>query len=209
MVPIADSVDRVFREDQMDPWSDLGDVELVKRIRAGERGAWTTLTRRHSNRLWAVARGLRLGDADAADAVQTTWLRLVQHLDRLREPEYVGTWLATTMRRECLGALQRRARVVVTESWDAIPDQRDPLDSDLLRDERDTALWQAFRALDDRCRTLLRVLMADPPPRYAEVSAALLMPIGSIGPVRQRCLGKLRKILRESPYPFEAQPQPE
>ena len=73
----------------MDPWSDLGDAELVKRIRAGERGAWTTLTRRHSNRLWAVARGLRLGDADAADAVQTTWLRLVQHLDRLREPEYV------------------------------------------------------------------------------------------------------------------------
>ncbi len=148
----------------MDPWSSFGDAELVKQIRAGERGAWRVLTQRHSNRLWSVARGLRLGDADAADAVQTTWLRLVEHLDTLREPEYVGTWLATTMRRECLGALKRRARVTVTESWDDVPDRRDPLDSRLLRDERDTALWEAFRALDDRCRVLLRVLMADPPP---------------------------------------------
>jgi RNA polymerase sigma factor (sigma-70 family) len=189
----------------MDPWSEFGDADLVKRVRAGERDAWTALTRRHTNRLWAVARGLRLGDADAADAVQTTWLKLVQHLDTLREPEYVGSWLATTMRRECLGILKGRARVVVTESWDDIPDQHDPLDSHLLRDERDTALWQAFRALDDRCRTLLRVLMADPPPSYAEVSAALAMPIGSIGPVRQRCLGKLRGILSAGPYTFETQ----
>jgi RNA polymerase sigma factor (sigma-70 family) len=147
---------------------------------------------------------LRLGEADAADAVQTTWLRLVEHLDTLREPEHVGSWLATTVRRECLGILKRRARVVVTETWDGIPDQRDPLDSHLLRDERDTALWQAFRALDDRCRTLLRVLMADPPPSYAEVSAALVMPVGSIGPVRQRCLGKLRTILGRGAYSFEA-----
>jgi RNA polymerase sigma factor (sigma-70 family) len=197
-----------LREASMDSWSEVGDAELVKRSRAGERDAWTALTRRHSNRLWSVARALRLSDTDAADAVQTTWLRLVEHLDDLREPEYVGTWLATTIRRECLDALKRRTRLVLTDRWDDVVDREEPLDSHLLRDERDGALWRAFRALDERCRTLLRVLMADPPPPYAEVSAALDIPVGSIGPTRQRCLAKLRTIMRAEPYPFETPPEP-
>jgi RNA polymerase sigma factor (sigma-70 family) len=187
----------------MNRWSDIDDAELVKRTRAGERDAWTALTRRHSNRLWSVARGFRLSDADAADAVQTTWLRLVEHIDGLREPEYVGTWLATTVRRECLDVLKRRTRLVVSDRWGDVADRTDALDSHLLRDERDKALWRAFRTLEERCRTLLRVLMADPPPHYAEVSAALDIPIGSIGPTRQRCLAKLREIMRAGPYPFE------
>jgi RNA polymerase sigma factor (sigma-70 family) len=192
----------------MDRLQDIDDAELIRRAGTGETDAWNALTRRHTARLWSVARALRLGDADAADAVQTTWLRLVEHLERLREPEHVGGWLSTTMRRECWKILSGRGRTVVADGWETLPDRAEQPDGRLLRDERDSALWRAFQALEPRCRGLLRVLMADPPPQYSEVAAALDLPIGSIGPTRQRCLAKLRQIMRGDAYPFET-PTPE
>ena len=190
--------------DRMRDVDDRDDAELIRRVRAGQRDGWDTLTQRHTGRLWSVARALRMNDADAADAVQTTWLRLVEHLDTLREPQYVGAWLMTTMRRECLRTLTRRGRTVHTEDWGDTPDPAEPLDDALLRDERDSALWRAFQLVPPRCQSLLRVFMADPPPSYEEVAAALGMPIGSIGPTRKRCLGKLREILIAGAYPFQA-----
>lgn len=169
--------------------------ELVQRVRAGDRAAWIALTDRYTGLLWSIARAMRLGEEDAADAVQTTWLRLVERLDTLRDPQRLGGWLATTVRRECLAVLRRRARQVPTDSWDEVTDDADPLDGALLRRERDAALWRAFRSLDQPCQALLRVLMADPPPSYREAAEALHTPVGSIGPRRQRCLGKLRTLM--------------
>jgi RNA polymerase sigma factor (sigma-70 family) len=173
--------------------------ELVTRVRTGDRTAWTELTRRYTGLLWSIGRGMGLGHEDAADAVQLTWLRLVEGLDGIRQPEYLGSWLATTMRRECLAVLRRstRERVGAVTDWLSIADPSGELDEALLRDERDAALWRAFRELKGVCQALLRVLMADPPPSYAEVSAALDMPVGSIGPTRQRCLRQLREIMQE------------
>jgi len=187
----------------MDAWQDVADEDLVKRIRAGERDAWRALIRRYTNRLWAVARGMRLREDDAADAIQTTWLRLVEHLDDLRELDRVGSWLATTMRRQCLDQLTRRQRTVQRDSFEDIADRDEPLDRQVLHSERDAALWRALRALGPRCGTLLRLLMADPPPSYANVAEVLDMPIGSVGPTRQRCLGKLREIMAAGRYPFD------
>jgi len=187
----------------------LGDAEardLVARVRAGDQDAWLTLTNRYTGLLWSLARGMRLTDADAADAVQTTWLRLVESLDSLREPARVGGWLATTMRRECLAVLRRTARLRPTASdgWDDLAAPDDPLDELLLREERDAALWKAFGTLKPGCQALLRVLTADPPPSYADVSAALEMPVGGIGPTRQRCLEHLRRIMLAGSGPFDA-----
>lgn len=182
--------------------------ELVARVRAGDQRAWATLTDRFTNLVWSVARGMRLSHADAADVVQTTWLRLVERLETLREPEYLGSWLATTARREALAAIRRNSRVGLglTDDLGEIPAAGDPLDEALLREERDAALWQAFRSLAPRCQELLRVLMSEPPPTYADVSAALDMPVGSIGPTRQRCLNALRKIMLAGAGPSEAGP---
>ncbi|HEV2753269.1 MAG TPA: sigma-70 family RNA polymerase sigma factor, partial [Solirubrobacteraceae bacterium] len=143
--------------------------------------------------VWAVTRAHRLGDADAADVAQTTWLRLVEHLDRLDDPARVGAWLATTARRECLRVLRRCAQLV--PHCDDLPEPADDAaahDSALLAQERDAALWAAFAGLGDRDRSLLRMLMADPAPSYEEIGAALGMPIGSIGPTRARALQRLR-----------------
>jgi RNA polymerase sigma factor (sigma-70 family) len=187
---------------RMDSLSDAETGELVSRARAGDAEAWARLTDRYSGLLWSLGRGMRLSHADTADAVQTTWLRLVEHLDHLHNPEGVGSWLVTTMRRECLGALRRSARTTTADSLDDVPAAGDELDDALLRDERDAALWRAFAGLQPRCQALLRVLMSDPPPTYAEVSAALDMPVGSIGPTRQRCLAMLRDSVMAAAYPF-------
>ena len=58
--------------------------------------------------------------------------------------------------------------------------------------ERQVALCQALSELPPGCRKLVALLIADSPVSYAEISARLGIPIGSIGPSRRRCLAKLR-----------------
>jgi len=190
----------------MDSLRDADTRELVARARGGDQDSWVALTDRYTNLLWSVARGMRLSPTDAADVVQTTWLRLVEGLDALREPEHLASWLVTTVRRECLAALRRGARVKpgLVERSEDIPAAGEGLDDALLREERDAALWRAFGGLTPRCQSLLRVLMADPSPSYSDVSAALDMPVGSIGPTRQRCLNALRKIMLSAVGPSGA-----
>jgi RNA polymerase sigma factor (sigma-70 family) len=168
---------------------------LLEAAARGDQAAWDALVDRYANLLWSVARAHRLSDADAADVVQTTWLRLVEHLGRIKDPDRLPGWLATTTRHECLRQIRRadRERPSDGASWQSEADQDAAVDAALLAGERDAALWRALATLSEQCQQLLRVLMAAPPPSYAEVAAALDMPIGSIGPTRQRCLGRLRE----------------
>lgn len=177
------------------------DVEdLIRRAADGDRRAWDALVDDYTDLLWSVARGFRLDTADAADAVQTTWLRLLENLDKINQPERIAGWLATTVRRECLKMLRRRGREQPHSHEHAdldIPDSGEPVDARMLLAERDSALWSVFTKMSERCQTLLRVMMANPAPSYDAVAAALRMPIGSIGPTRSRCLSKLRTLLDE------------
>lgn len=179
----------------------MDDVALLLASAAnGDQSAWNVLVERYNSLLWSVARAFRLDADDAADVVQCTWLKLVEHLDRIDDPERLPGWLATTVRRECLQLLRRTKRAGTTpdtDMLDEIADAAPPVDHTVLLAERDTALWRAFATLGEQCQRLLRVLMASPPPAYAEVAEALGMRIGSIGPTRQRCLARLRKAVRE------------
>jgi RNA polymerase sigma factor (sigma-70 family) len=181
---------------------------LLDRAAGGDAAAWDALVERFSGLLWGVARGHRLGDADAGDVVQTTWLRLLENLDRIEDPERLPGWLVTTSRRECLRVLRGSGREVLGSgddtAFDLVDELAPPVDASLLESERDAALWQGFGHLPDRCQRLLRVLMAAEPPAYAQVSSALGMPVGSIGPTRMRCLERLRTALRGTGYAFEA-----
>lgn len=168
--------------------------ELVRASAAGDEAAWEAIVARFSGLVWATARAHRLAHADAADVVQTTWLRLVEHLDRIRDPERLGAWLATTARHESLRVIRVGGREQPTdepELFEAPTD--DAIDALLLEPERDGALWRAFSKLSERCRSLLRLLVSDQEPSYEEVGAALGMPIGAIGPTRSRCLDRLRQ----------------
>jgi RNA polymerase sigma factor (sigma-70 family) len=168
-------------------------TELLSRASAGDQAAWNAIVDRFSGLVWATARAHRLPRDDAADVAQTTWLRLVEHLGRIREPERLGAWLATTARHESLRLIRRAGREQPTDESDLFeaPDD-ETLDRHLLDLERDGRLWRAFAGLSDRCKSLLRMLMAEDEPSYEEVGAALGIPVGAIGPTRMRCLDRLR-----------------
>jgi RNA polymerase sigma factor (sigma-70 family) len=175
------------------------DVEaLLNSAANGDQTAWDLLVERYTNLLWSIACAYRLIPADASDVVQTTWLKLVENLGRITDPQRLPAWLASTTRRECLQLLRRTGRQRRFLDLDSVPDLADPgpaVDDPLLRAERDAALWRALATLSERCQRLLRILMASPPPAYAEVAEALDVPVGSIGPTRGRCLDRLRDVV--------------
>jgi len=167
-------------------------TSLVQAASRDDQAAWNTLVDRFSGLVWHVVRGFRLPDAVAEDAYQTTWLRLTEHLDRIRQPESLAGWLARTARNECLRTIRLSQREQLTDEPDE-PDGATPeLDARHIASERDAILWSAFATLGERCQELLRLLLADPPIPYETISEMLDMPIGSIGPTRARCLQKLR-----------------
>jgi RNA polymerase sigma factor (sigma-70 family) len=171
---------------------------LVTRAREGDHQAWDDLVARYLGMVHAICRGYRLGADDAADVNQVVWLRLAEHLTRIRAPDAVGGWIAATTRNECLRVLRVSGRLVLTDdeaTLDHLDDRDTGIDGGLLVYERDRALLAAFGRLGERCQRLLRLMMADPPPSYDEIAAALDMPIGSIGPTRGRCLEQLRHLL--------------
>src|SRR5690606_9897856 len=146
--------------------------------------------------VWSVARSYRYDDATTADVVQTVWLRLAEHLDRIREPDHLAAWLATTCRHECSSVGRRRDREVPDGAVVDLRLQRAAVPADLDDDLVERESWRevlaAFSRLSDACQQLLRLLCVDPPLGYQVVSELTGRPVGSIGPTRQRCLDRLR-----------------
>lgn len=171
-------------------------TELVNAAATGDQQAWNALVAAFGSMIWSIALAHRLRDADAADVSQATWLALLEHVGELKDPSRLGAWLATTARRECLRVLRDKERRVLFGDECPEHESSDPSPGDeLMLSERDAALWRCFARLRPSDQSLLRLLMTDPRPAYEEISAALDMPIGSIGPTRQRALGRLREQL--------------
>jgi RNA polymerase sigma factor (sigma-70 family) len=176
---------------------DLVVTDMVARARDGDQQAWDALVERYAPLIWSICRRYRLGFADAEDVAQTVWLRLVDQLDKVRDPVAIAGWLATTTRRECCRALRTARRPQA--AWpvldaETIPDERaETAEQELLAAERRAALREAFAQLTPREQQLIAILTADPPVPYAEISARLAIPVGGIGPSRGRCLDKLRR----------------
>lgn len=172
-------------------------AELVRQAAAGHHKAWEQLVDQYARLVWSITRSLHLSESDASDVSQTAWLRLLEHIDRI-DPERVGAWLAVTTRRECFRVLALRKRTLLTfdeSAFEALPDEQPEVDERLLADERVREVRHAMQDLPDRSRSLLHMLMSDPPMSYAEIADVLKLPIGSIGPMRGRCLEKLRVAL--------------
>jgi len=174
---------------------------LVHAASSGDRDAWNTLVDRFSSLLWAICRSFGLNGADAGDAFQLTWLRLLEHLDTIEDPARLPGWLATTCRRECLAVLRRGRRVLPTADdalFDRFAGHATGADWPSLVSDRDAGLWRAFNQLNERCQQILRVLVLDldeGAQSYDSAAVVLGMPKGSLGPTRGRCLAQLRKLL--------------
>ena len=172
-----------------------GSVELEALVRAaarGEEAAWSSLVGRFTRRLTRLVQSYRVPAQDAEDVVQTTFVRLYDHIDSLRDPKALPGWLDTTARREALKCIRAARRECpldggVLENLPA-PHELDERPSEAL----DAELDQAIERLPERQRALLRLLDSNEALSYEEISSRLEMPIGSIGPTRGRALTRLR-----------------
>lgn len=175
-------------------------AEVVGRAADGDQLAWERLFDQYARLIWSMTRDFKLVESDAADVFQTTWLRLLEHINRLDHPARVGSWLAATARHECLRSLAARKRIVLMPE-EALADGEahgPAVDERLLAQESTEAVRAALSRLPTRWQRLLGMLMADPPASYTEISDQLGLPVGSIGPTRGRCLERLRVLLQAS-----------
>jgi RNA polymerase sigma factor (sigma-70 family) len=170
---------------------------LVVQARQGDSKAWDELVERYAPLVWSICRRHRLSAADSDDVGQSVWLRLVEHLADLREPAALPGWIATTTHRECLRLIRLAGR---DEPLDPLVSDRGQADryatlveEEVIRQEQYAAARAALAELPARCRVLLTMLLQDPPVPYNEISEALNMRVGSIGPNRARCLDRLRR----------------
>ncbi|MFI9825520.1 RNA polymerase sigma factor [Streptomyces sp. NPDC052013] len=174
--------------------------ELVDDCIAGNQDSWNRIVERYTPLIWAIARGHRLSAADSEDVSQTTWMRVIQHLGKLRDPEKLAQWIAVSARRESLKLIEKSGRSVPVGDSPIFdrsePSENHPEERALAR-ERDDEVLLAYCALSPKCQALLGLLVTDPPMSYDEISATLGVPRGSIGPNRSRCLAHLRKLLQQ------------
>jgi RNA polymerase sigma factor (sigma-70 family) len=183
---------------------DAPDVAGLVRLAAeGDLQAWERLVDQYARLIWAITGDFKLVESDAADVAQTTWLRLLEHIDRIEYPARVGSWLAATARHECLRCVAAKKRVVLAHDDDDLDLKgamavEPEVDERLLADERTQTVREALARLPMRWQRLLEMLMADPPVPYADISDELGLPVGSIGPTRGRCLDRLRVLLQAS-----------
>lgn len=179
----------------------LSDQQLIDRCRAGRQDAWQEVVTRYQRLVFSIPLNYGLSRADAADIAQLTFTTLVQHLDRLRPDSNLAGWLSTVARRHALHHLRKRTREFLGDEADlgesevltslASPDSAE-------RWERVAWLDQGLNLLDKRCRELLLALyFAEEQPAYEDVAAQIGLAVGSIGPIRGRCLHRLRTLLME------------
>lgn len=171
-------------------------ADLVRAACARDPQAWQEIVRRYRGMVGKVARSYRLSDADTADVLQNTWLRAFERIDTVREPDRLSGWLATTARRECLAVLRRTSREVPDGLFEAQVSGNATCPETVVIDQETRGMVaRAVAQLPQRRRTLVRALFADDDVRYADISQALDLPPGSIGPTRGRVLRTLRRSL--------------
>jgi RNA polymerase sigma factor (sigma-70 family) len=174
-------------------------ADLLDAARGGSDDALGQITAELSPMLWHVARAAGLSTDEAEDVVQTVWERLLSHLAGIRVPPALVSWLVVTTRHEAWRIRNAgRRQLPADQEWlVAIPDHATGAEEQVVIDEQHRALWQAVSQLSGPCQELLRIVAFVPRPDYQSVSAALGMPVGSIGPTRGRCLDKLRALLTD------------
>ena len=181
--------------------------ELLTRVIAGDERAWDEVVDRFAGLVWSVARSYRLSSAATDDVVQTVWLRLAEHCSRIRQPDRLASWLATTTRNEALRVIRGNNRLTPQAAVDELPEPTTPSVEERVSDDVTLrAVLQAFAKLPPDDQQLMRLLCAVPPLDYQTIAEMLGRPIGSIGPTRARCLERLKKLLPPGFDPKEGLP---
>jgi RNA polymerase sigma factor (sigma-70 family) len=173
-------------------------AELIGRIRNGDSSAWRELVDHYEPLLRRLAWQYRLSGQDMDDAIQLTWLRCLEHIDQITHADRLRGWLATVCRRESIRLVTKRRREValgeqsVMRLVDQGQDEHDP-GAEMARRDAHARLSRAITALPEKQRLVLIELLKEENRSYLELSRRLGLPVGSIGPTRQRAIARLRQ----------------
>jgi len=171
--------------------------DLVSRIQARDESAWRDMRDQYDPLLRWIARQCRLSAEDIEDVVQLTWLRCLEHIDQLTDPDRLSGWLATICRRESIRLATKDRREVPFSGPDLARlidnghDNGDPYANVAARDQYNR-LYRAISALPERQKRLLVELLRQEDQSYSDISRRLGLPVGSIGPTRKRAVTRLR-----------------
>ncbi len=190
------SISELIIEEMATPGTDQ---DLWNNVRAGDSAAWRQLVERYQALVYTVAVRSGLSMSDAADCFQQTWVALYENRNRIQDPARLSAWLVTTAKRE---AMRLRKRSLSETSDDAIADETDPNplpDEELIQLEKQAQLERALAELDPRCRQVVDAFFFAPEAQsYEQLAATLGVAANSLGPVRHRCLERLKQILRKN-----------
>lgn len=171
------------------------DGSLVKACLAGDSSAWEVLIHRYRRLIYSVPVSYRLPEEDAEEVFQRVVVKLFENLGRIKARRALPAWLVVTTRRECQSWFRGNRNTESAAELDGLAAEPEGIDAriDAVRNQHTLAL--ALEKLDRPCRDLLTALyIEDPTPPYAEISARLGRPVGSLGPTRARCLRKLKGL---------------
>jgi RNA polymerase sigma factor (sigma-70 family) len=164
--------------------------ELIQSCLNGDQDAWAELIERYQRLIYSVAHSLCRSSEDAADVFQQVCLELYQHLSELRDAETLPAWLITVTKRQAIASLK------LSKAWTPLVDDHPYGIDHIAMIENEYLVDRAMLGLPDQCRQLLDLLYRQPSQlSYAEIAERLGVAASSIGPMRARCLAKLRKLL--------------
>jgi RNA polymerase sigma factor (sigma-70 family) len=177
------------------------DERLVRECLRGNQEAWSELIDKYKNLIYSIPIKYGFSQDDASDIFQEVCLGLLSELAMVREPRALAKWLIQVTSHKCYHWKRRNQRQVSLDAEEqSLPDLEVPPEvvEILQQAEQEQRLREALAGLRTRCRRLIEMLFFEDPRRpYREVAESLGIAVGSIGFLRQRCLGRLRKQLYE------------
>ena len=184
---------------------DPEDSELITRFLAGDQSAWESLVQRYRRLVYSIPIRMGIGEHDADDIFQETFLTLYRKISTLRQRDRIGVWLAVTARRKALDRVTRgpaTREIALDAGYDHEDSETELADDELVRIERETRVRTAVESLSGQCRLLFEGLFyEDPPLKYRDLAKRMKMSQGSLGPTRSRCFEKLRTALASLGWP--------
>lgn len=169
----------------------LSDAEIARQVQAGHTEAWDLFVDRYQRLVYSVALGDGLSAEDAIDVTQSTFMIFLESGMTLRHDESLAPWLMTVARRQAWRLRQHHRRETLRAEVPPADEQPPAVDW-----EQVVALHDALQALDQPCRDLLVALFFEPgSPTYTQVARRMGRSVGTIGPMRGRCLARLRDLL--------------
>ncbi len=177
--------------------AEADNATLLTLCAAGNQAAWSRLVSRYENLVFSVALSCGLAREDAEDVYQQVWLEVHRSLGRIRNPQALPQWLIVSTRRLCYRQSARSARNAGTVSAELVDPTALP-DAMVEAFESRRVLEWGLAKLGGPCAKLLRMLfLRDAKPSYQAISRETGLAVGSIGPIRARCLKRLRKLMEE------------